>query len=663
MNFLSFDLETHLIQPGLLAPPIVCGSVARGQNKDGRPVIGKPALLTKQQTLAEFRAALLTSEVICGAKIAYDTCIMGAYYPELLPQIFDKYERGEVWDVLIAQTLHFIANGLMHEGDLYDPMNPKLRLKHPVKGTLVDRMSLELVTWLCLGRTDAKQNDKFRLSYALLENTPIEKWPEEARQYPLDDAINTLEVALFQQRSNKNTHDIAAQSRAAFAEQLAAIWGLRMSGEKVRALELSLNEEWQNLIAEFKSIGFFRADGTKNTKMIQAFVEKAYNGNPPRTAGGQISTARDVLKDVEDPVLSKFANVSKVEKLLNTYVPFLRAGVDRPVNTEPNPVIANGRSSYKGLIQLLPRKGGVRECIVARPGKVLCSVDLSAGESSTFAQCCINTVGFSKLAEAINAGLDPHSLFATRIWPSSYEDVVAAVAAKDPVWVDRRQMTKAADFGYPGAMGAFKFAQSKRKEGLKLCLAARAAERCSEVMITKWKDRDYPAPACKACVEVGEMLRIAFLDMWTETRPYFRWVSSRLEANDKTLEQFVSRRIRGGLELPSGANTLFSGLLADMTKESLWQLSKECYVDPVSPLFGSRILVYTHDETIIEMPEDGFRKAAARHAEIMLMFKDKYLPDVALRAKPAVARYWSKDMADVWKDGELQIWEGNENGA
>jgi len=42
VSLLSFDLETHLIQPGLLAPPIVCGSfAARDQLRGVDVLIGR----------------------------------------------------------------------------------------------------------------------------------------------------------------------------------------------------------------------------------------------------------------------------------------------------------------------------------------------------------------------------------------------------------------------------------------------------------------------------------------------------------------------------------------------------------------------------------------------------------------------------------------------
>jgi hypothetical protein len=218
-------------------------------------------------------------------------------------------------------------------------------------------------------------------------------------------------------------------------------------------------------------------------------------------------------------------------------------------------------------------------------------------------------------------------------------------------------MMKAADFGYPGCMGAFKFAQTKRKEGLRLCLAARTATVCGTKMIRKWKGNSYPAPACEACVLQAEKLRLAFFAMWPEVKEYIAWITRKLEVSDR-LVQLFSNRVRGGLEVPSGANTLFSGLAGDGAKRALWAVSRECYCDPTSPLFGSRPVIFAHDEILIEMLESKAHEAALRQAEIMVAEMQRVVPHVKVKAEPALMRFWYKDAQAVYDPaGRLIPWE------
>lgn len=642
----SLDLESHLIQPGLLSPPIVCGSVATGDRR---------ALLAPAQAIAEFEAQLHTREIIVGANISFDFGCIAAARPDLLPLIFEKFERGEVHDILIAQALDAIAKGYFRDKMIVDPRTGT-SIRKPSGGAQSKRYSQDIVVDLVLGRTDAKKNDAYRMSYATLEAIPMAEWPAIAREYPVDDAVNALEVAKAQVKNHENLFDLPTQCRAAWAEHLAAMWGLRTDGVRVKALKEKLTSERAKLMIDVQGLGVFRADGTKDMRTLQAIVNEAYLGQPPRTPKGGIKTDATTLEDADHPGLQVLNTLSKSEKLLNTYVPFLESGIYIPINVSPNILLANGRSSYDGLIQLLPRKGGVRECFRARPGMLWCSVDYSAIEMNTLAQVCLQTVGHSKLADAINAGKDPHSLFAAETYGASYEDVVR-LKETDPVWKDRRQMMKAANFGYPGCMGAFKFAQTKRKEGLRLCLAARTAAKCGVKMINSWKGNEYPAPACEACVHQAEKLRMAFFAMWPEVKEYIAWITRELEKSDR-LTQLHSGRVRGGLAVPSGANTLFSGLAGDGAKRALWAVSRECYVVPDSPLFGSRVIIFAHDELILEMPEANAHEAALRQTELMISEMQKVVENVKVRAEPALMRYWYKDAAAVYDSNKkLTPWE------
>jgi DNA polymerase I len=641
VSLVSLDLETHLIQPGLLAPPIVCGSVATRSvaTHPTATVIGN--LLTRKDALYTFEAALRSNAVIVGANIAYDMGCIAAARPDLLPLIFAKYERDEIHDVLIADSLDLIAQGKLVAG-----MRP----------------SLADVTLRMLGRSNAKENDEYRLRYHELERVPMVDWPLSARQYPVDDAINTLEVAEAQLCTNANLCDLPAQCRAAFAEHLAAMWGLRTDGARVEKLEEQLKLEYAETMRAVEHLGIFRPPDrkgkrSKDMKVLAKLVSDAYLGDPPRTDKGGVRTDRTTLEDSGNTDLENFAKVSKLQKLIDTYLPFVKLGTKIPINISPNVLLANGRSSYDGLIQLLPRKGGIRDCFMARFGKVWCSVDYAAIEMNTLAEVCIAKVGYSKLADAINAGKDPHSLFVAEVYGVAYEFVIERVKAKDPLWVDRRQMMKAADFGYPGCMGAFKFAQTKRKEGLRLCLAARTATKCGEKMIRSWKGNEYPAPACEACVLQAEKLRLAFLAMWPEVKEYIAWIVQQMNVTDQ-LTQLHSDRVRGGLNVPSAANTLFSGLAGDGAKRALWRVSYECYCVPTSSLYGSRPVIFAHDEIMVEMAADKAPEAAARQTEIMIEEMQKVVPNVKVRAEPALMTHWYKDAATVHDaQGRLTVWQ------
>lgn len=644
-SLLSFDLETHLVQPGLLAPPIVCGSFADRFEDGGF----WSRLLHAEGVLTNVALYLESDEVIwVGANIAYDFGCVLAARPDLLPRIWKAYEEERVFDVLIAGTLDAIYGGRLKDDGLYLRNGKRIHS---------GRYSLATVVEDYLARADAKKNDRWRRSYALLEHLPIEQWPEDARQYPIDDAVNTLEAAEVQLKECHNLHDLPRQAHAHFCAHLGAVWGLRTDPAKVAALKSDVDrhiEEMQGWMIEQKLLKKGgtkkKPKWTKDTKVIKELAYKAYDGLPPTTEGGDIATSREALLESGDPVLEKLAGVSKWEKL-RTYADSLSELGEKPMNVSCNILLNTGRASYDGLIQLLPRKGGVRECFVPRKRFVFSSVDYAAIEMSTLAQVCLWSVGFSKLAEAINADLDPHSLFAAEMMGISYEEFRRRYKEGDPVCKALRQAAKAGDFGYPGMMGPGKFVVAKKREGEKVCEWIHRDGQCGREKKV-YEFREGSQKLCVRCVEEATKLRAFYFRQWPEMQPYFKWVT----AQGEEVEQFVSKRIRGGCRAPAAANTRFQGLAADGAKAALIALTKEMYLDRSSPLYGSRLLVFAHDETFLEIPEELGHEAAHRQAEIMVAEMRKYVPDVRVKAEPALMTVWTKEAEAKYVNGRLVPW-------
>lgn len=649
---LSFDLETHLIQPGLLTPPIVCGSFAP-QNK-----VVKSYLLPKKETLSEVADLLENDSLVwVGANLAYDWGCVLAVRPDLLPAIWQAYEEERVFDVLIAGTLDAIFDGRLREGELYAKDGKKIQ-----KG----RYSLETIVHDYLGRSDAKKHDRWRKSYALLEHLPISEWPEDARQYPIDDAVNTLEAAEKQLKVCQNLHDLPRQAHAAFCTHLGAIWGLRTDAERVVTFKAEVDSHIKETQAYAISQGLMKVKYTgrkpnkviagysKDTKVIKERVFKAYDGLPPTTDSGDISMSRETLEDSGDAVLEKFAEGSKWDKLA-VYANTLVETTGIPYNVACNILVSTGRASYGGLIQLMPRKGGVRPCFVSRPGTVWSSVDFSFVELVTLAQVHLWALGQSKLAEVINSDVDPHSLFAAGMIGAPYEDFLKR--RKQSYESGLRQAAKAANFGFPGMMGAPKFVIAKKREGESVCQWMEGFSPCGEEKIRQWKGKDLDAPLCKRCVEEADKLRQAYLVQWPDMQPYWKWVTSNM-GHTEQLTQFVSKRIRGGLSGPAGANTLFQGLAADGAKAAVIAMTKEMYLDTSSPLYGSRLMIFSHDETVIEIPEEKLHEAAHRQSEIMITEMRKYTPDVKIKAEPAAMTRWYKEAEGRFDaNGRLIPWE------
>jgi DNA polymerase-1 len=432
----------------------------------------------------------------------------------------------------------------------------------------------------------------------------------------------------------------------------------------------------------------------------------------PRTDKDGIAAGRDVLIESGDELLMEFAEAGESDKVVKTYVPALEG---KPVLTlKPNNPLETGRVSYSGTEQTFPRQVGarlaealrevrkrnaelndkrhvpygVRDCLVpSRPGWVFYSVDYEGGELVTHGQSCKNLVGFSVMGDALAAGANVHGALGATMMGLDYAEFMHRLKVlKDKRVADFRQAAKPGNFGFPGGMGAAKLVEQQRKpggsipdtphpngpslvwdtesqawvpgyRGVLFCVLVGATDRCGVEKTTEWKGRETP-PLCIACIKVAEHIRETWFRQWPENKPYFDYVS-RIVDDVGEVVQHYSGRIRGGVDFTSAANGYFQAFLADITGRAQCRVWHEQYVDRRSVLYGTRSILFAHDELFGETPEDIAADAANRVAEIMVEEFREACPDfaAACKAEPALARRWYKSMSPVFVDGKLVPWE------
>lgn len=338
-----------------------------------------------------------------------------------------------------------------------------------------------------------------------------------------------------------------------------------------------------------------------------------------------------------------------------------------------------------GLRREAPVVLGVRDVIIPRPGRVFCSVDYTGGELVTFAESCVERIGFSRMGEILVSGKDVHCALAADMMGVDYDDFFHHLKKlKSKRHKDFRQGAKPANFGFPGGMAEVKLALQQRKagpdtphpagpsevwddgaktfvpgyKGLRFCTLIGGAERCGERKVTEWRRRPTP-PICVRCVECAADLRAAWFRKWPEARPYLDWHSRNVDGVGEVV-QLYSGRVRGGADFCAEANGDFQALLADIAKRALCRISREMYDRTRgSVLYGSRMVVFAHDEVFSEVPEDVAHECATRKVDIMVEEFRKGCPRhaAACKAEPALARRWYKQMEAVYKDGRLVPWE------
>jgi DNA polymerase I len=691
---LFFDCETWRILPGLVAPPLVCLSAADD--------VSPPRLLGAVDGLARVRKALESGEVLINHNISFDLAVCCAADPSLIPLVFQHYERGLVRCTEVRQKLLDIAAGRRQQnGGAFVFRTHRDRPGGQWQRAEYNLAALVKLYTGKDRSAEKKDPNSWRTRFSELDGLPVEQYPKAAVDYVLEDAGDARDVYFAQGGSADGSALVneVEQVRADWCLQLMRCWGIRTDGAAVAELEQHVKSEHDVLKKRMVAEGLYQVkrcspaevqEGkaefwgpdkkgrntpyryAKNMAAIRDRVAVAFQTQgqePPMTEGGEtrppaIATDRDTLEQSGDALLEELGEGGPVSTVLKTFVPALKRGVDVPINAFYNVLVNSGRIScsdpnllnpprkqpvcascglsecHKSVIKCscLCHRVGVRECVVAREGFVLCSVDYDCAELRSHAQVNVELFGLERVEMAKffreHPDGDPHLDLAASILGITYEEAKRRKKAKDPQVTGVRQMCKAVNFGLPGGMGWERLRESARKGYGVIMTEAEARERKAQ-----------------------------WLKRWPEMDLFFKFINQRLgAAGEMDVEQIHPQgkphRVRGGVGYCDGCNTYFQGRTADGAKEALWRVMSECYVDHGTALYGSRPLIFLYDEIITEVPEDVAHAAAYRQAEIMREAMEMWLPDIPVRCAPALMRRWSKDAEAAFDaGGRLIPWE------
>jgi DNA polymerase-1 len=389
------------------------------------------------------------------------------------------------------------------------------------------------------------------------------------------------------------------------------------------------------------------------------------------------SVDEDACRRSGDEVLMAFSLRSQLHTVIHTHIEDLEKGVVTPIQPRYTTLVESGRtacsksrsddgkrvrSPTKGFqfqnpkraytwippgetkaIPLFPPGIGIRECFVSRLRKFFADNDFSGLELCTGAQACKDLVGYSLLADALNAGLDPHLDFGAALMGISYNDALKRKHDKEVKFF--RQLAKIFNFGAPGGLG---------KKGIV------AFARGYGVVLNIDQAADY---------------KVDWLKKYPEWGDYFRWIRDQLELDLEeldsdseteavarvvgTFEQLRVGRIRGKCKFTEACNTFFQGLGADVSKRALWGVAKRCYMRvPGSVLYGVRPVGFIHDEILAEVDIELAHEQAYEMAQVMCDEGNVLLPDVPVKCVPALSKHWCKEAEAVFdKDGRLQPYD------
>lgn len=652
MRRVAFDIETHLIKPGQLFPKLVCCSFYDGKQRD--------LMLASFGVKRVLDLLRDPAVILIGHNVAYDLGVIVAeavdqgYDPhEIISLVFQAYADDRIVDTMIRTMLCDIALGKFQEID------GQRRGKHYALDILAQR-------WL---KRFMQKKDTWRLHYAALDGVPLTEWPPDAKEYAendaevtylCDQAISAWAISEDMEQPG-NIPDEFRQTRAAWVLHLMAGWGIAIDADLVSVVRTNLELQRTESYKVMEEYGLFKKDKVgqykrtkkgqicKDQKKLKQLIAEGFAAQgetPPMTAGRknklgirtpEIATGADVARESGHIACIAYADVANADKLLSTYVPALeRASLKGiPLTSSPNVLVASGRTSWTNPnLQNPPKIGGIRECVIPRKGTVFVAADLDTVELRALAQSCLEILGFSEMAAALQRGEDLHLALAAEILGISYQQAQALEAAGDPLVSDTRQNAKAPNFGFPGGMGAKKFAINQIAMGTPLVTT--------------------PGATLQDHIDRAIFLREAWFKHWPEMRRYLKHAGEITgDYGPGKIEQPWSGRIRGGLEYCSCANTYFQGRVADGAKLALWRIAWACYVDKTSILYGSRLVLFLHDEVILECPEGIASECAAEVVKILCGAVQEVIPDIPITSKPVIMRRWYKGAKAVKVMGKL----------
>ena len=608
-KFCAFDCETYLIMPGEFAPK--CVSVSLYSDK-------AESLLLAEEGAEMVEKLLRSGYTLVGANVGFDISTLARTRPSLFGLFIDALLEGRVWCVQVAQKLIDIENG-------------SRKFNRYSLGALTERF--------CDVELD-KGEDSWRMRYAELDGVPVQQWPHEAKDYAQKDAQYTYEIFSYQngyvdreQLKNRVQFDVAlyAMSRE----------GMHVEEKPFLELEERVLKALDEGTPTFVQKGFLKDRNAKQTGRVNPFtgvvsppdygkdidgitkaVLSSYGLDPtewskdrapnivPKTPKGTVRVDSAALLETSDQYLHDFASYSKNLALKNKDLVFLRKGLESGfIHTHFDSLIDSGRTASRSPnLQNLSREPGVRECFVPREGYVYLDADYSSAELHTLAQICITLFGFSDLGDALNGGFDPHVMMAQRLaGVDSYEEMLEHENRKH-----FRQIAKAPNFALPGGMGPRGLTIYAKGMGIDL------------------EEVGFPAP----------YLIEQWNEQWSEMAEYFRWVKRQLP---NIALPCGSRRKRRTEFFTEAANYGFQGLAADGAGLAAWDLFLECYVNKSSVLFGSKPVMFVHDQFIVETKKThNVQEKLEALCELMRKNFNKVVPDVPCGVEGEVKALWTK---------------------
>lgn len=637
------DLETALIRPGLILPPPAIATSYHPQD-------GARLHLT-HEIPAFFERALRDPSPLAGHDLArFDLPVIAAWYPQLRPLIWRKFESDQVWDTLIGERIIQIQRG--EAGPL-------------ALGALGRKYNVQV---------DDKEDEeiqRIRMTFGSLIGA--REIPPKHAAYALRDAIAPFTILERQLATNLVAiKDLAFLSRQSFWLGLVAARGFRTNLEHVRVFEERVNEHLALLNAMAIEAKILRPNGQQDMRWTQELIYRAYSEiegpcefpwhpQVPLTKTGQeklkqgllpenvlkyVATDKLTLADSGSPELEDLETWKQWRAAANKDVELLMRGAIEPVHTrfsllntlrsgssDPNGQnLGKGKDPKPGEATHKHKVWGVRECIAPRPGLKFVTTDIKGLENGSLAQIIIWATGIRTFANKINGDpargikpLDIHSELGAEIAGVSLKDFLEA-RARGEAWADEiRDAAKPGNFGLAGGMTRWETLQSYARKGYNVKMTDERAQQ----VCAAWR---------KLAAQDG---RLAWLN----------FVKRKKNQNGRfDIELPLTSIVRRNISRTEASNNPFQCLGMRVASEAGWKIMRGQYLTGECP---GNMVFFVHDAFDSECHPDDVDEVAAFHERCIEEAGREVTPDVIITGDSRGLDFMSKNAKATRVNGRL----------
>lgn len=714
-QIVGFDTETFLISHTGEVPRLVCGTFALPETpcvdlfknklvEVTDDLLDQTLILDAKDTITKFKELLSRRDYIIAIHNAqFDLLVLLKQDFSLLVPIVKALKDGRIVCTAIAQAMMNASLPSLHmhsQVSLLESMKPYLsedKYKH-LKKIKDGEKSKKVDDTPTLFDDQPKKKGSIRTSFGDLIDTPIDEWDEVAVAYAKEDAI-FVRALLYTQwgkscrlASNRAMHfleDVPRQTYADFVLAFASVYtGIHLDRTMHATADRELEIRQAELATQIVGKGYMikDRDGYKippkplQDQFVQIYDKlKVAKKDRKLTTGGDISIDEEATENLiflmnkasgEDfkdilETLDLIDEYRDITKQRNTYLKnFAKAfdcedhrlryrfkgygaGTGRTSSSEPN-------------LQNLPRSGSVRNVIRASKGHVLGLCDYSNAEMRTLSQIHLDEGRDSILAKRYkdDPNFDPHLFVSAQFCGVTYEQAIEYYGdKKHPLYKDlkeKRNLAKVLNFGLAGGLGVKSFISYAKGYGFK------------GANILKFHEVDKSIKAWKQVY--SEM--VDYFKVRAERAPKDEEIYRRNLAWDdgafRSVYQYPrSNRFRFCDGYTNGCNSPFQGMASDGAKNALILVFEECMFSKLSPLFGSRIVCFIHDEIIIEIPVSDIdtehytqqgKDAVDRLSQLMKQGMEIMTPDIQAVCETTLSYRWDKEAHSPTKGDRQQVY-------